>query len=77
MVMSDSIVKRKTIQVRVKITTGLSDYEASLAVETALQSTSLNNSEYGLVVEESKVIKSETYENKSDANGQSVSVGEV
>lgn len=50
-------MKRKTIQITLQITSGLSDFDNALAIESILNNSPLNNAEYALSIDETKVVE--------------------
>lgn len=50
-------LSERTVLVTMKLTSGMSNYELCSMVETVLNATVLNNSEYKLDIVETKVIK--------------------
>lgn len=60
-------LSERTIVVTMKLTSGMSNYELCEMVETALNSTVLNNSEYKLDILETKVT---SYDPKNNEQAQ-------
>lgn len=70
--MTDEI-RRKTIQVKLGLTTGVSNFDICELVETALRHSILNSAPYYMVIEETKVTKDAPSYDRGEVRSSTIS----